>query len=92
MSAVDDTYDETLNSIVRYFESRANQDPYETLSLVNQELDSQNVRYGNDWTGRGVVMDAVITATIAALEIVRTRCLKDIEMSPIKQVEQENEH
>ncbi len=74
MSLIDKKYDETLANIVGYYEDKIVTDPKATLVLVNQELESQNVRYGNDWTGRGVVMDAVIAATISALEIVRSAC------------------
>jgi len=79
MSLIDKKYDETLANIVGYYEDKIVIDPAGTLILVNQELESQNVRYGNDWTGRGVVMDAVIAATIAALEIVRSDCENNLE-------------
>lgn len=54
---------------------RKNIDPAGTLQNVEQELDSQFLRLGNDWTGRGVVMDAVIAETIEAVEIVRSDLL-----------------
>jgi hypothetical protein len=46
---------------------------------VEQELQSQWVRLGNDWRGRGVVMDTITTATIEALEIVRVDCIEEIK-------------
>ncbi len=79
MSLIDKRYDETLSSILRYYEEKIAADPEGTLVLVNQELESQNIRFGNNWTGRGVVMDAVIAATISALEIVRSACENSIE-------------
>lgn len=79
MSWKEKTYQETLDNIVRYYESKVRTDTAGTLILVNQELQSQWVRLGNDWTGRGVVMDTIITATISALEIVRTDCLEKIK-------------
>lgn len=82
MSLIDRKYDETLSNIVGYYEDIVAADPAGTLVLVNQELESQNVRYGNDWTGRGVVMDAVIAATISALEIVRSTCENNMENNP----------
>lgn len=71
---IDKKYDETLANIVGYYEDKVAADPAGTLVFVNQELESQNVRYGNDWTGREVVMDAVIAATLSALEIVSSAC------------------
>ena len=73
------TYEDTLGNIVHYFEDKTAADPAGTLIVVTQELESQWVRLGNDWTGRGVVMDTIITATISALEIVRATCLKNME-------------
>ena len=72
------TYEETLGNIVRYYENKVAEAPESTLILVQQELQSQWVRLGNDWTGRGVVMDTIITATISALEIVRASCLENM--------------
>ena len=79
MSLIDKKYDETLASIVSYYKDKVADDPRGTLVLVNQELESQNVRYGNDWTGREVIMDTVITATISALEFVRSDCENNIK-------------
>jgi hypothetical protein len=79
MSWKEKTYQETLDNIVRYYESKVRTDTTGTLVLVNQELQSQWVRLGNDWTGRGVVMDTIITATISALEIVQADCLEKIK-------------
>jgi hypothetical protein len=81
MSWKEKTYQETLDNIVRYYESKVRTDTTGTLVLVNQELQSQWVRPGNDWTGRwgGVVIDTIITATISALEIVQTDCLEKIK-------------
>lgn len=52
MSWKEKTYQETLDNIVRYYESKVRTDTTGTLVLVNQELQSQWVRPGNDWTGR----------------------------------------
>lgn len=71
--------DEVIDGILRYFERKKDDDPVTTLKEIEQELDSQFFRLGNDWTGRGVVMDTVINATIEALEIVRSNCLERIE-------------
>ena len=79
MSLIDEKYDETLANIVGYYQDKIVTDPAGTLALVNQELESENIRYGNNWTGRGVVMDAVIAATISGLEIVRSACESNLE-------------
>lgn len=79
MSLIEKKYDETLASIVGYYEDKIVTDPAGTLALVTQELESENVRYGNNWTGRGVVMDTVIAATISALEIVRSTCENNLK-------------
>ncbi len=68
-------YEETLNTLVSFWEEKVIADPEGTLILVNQELSSQDVRFGNDWTGRGALMDTVISATISSLEITRASCL-----------------
>lgn len=88
MSWQEKTYEDTLGNIVRYYEGKVTADPAGTLNLVTQELQSQWVRLGNDWTGRGVVMDTIITATISALEIVRASCLKNMETNNLLQGEQ----
>jgi|GEM_PF-774514 len=70
---------EVIDGILSYFEKRKEDDPEMTLKQIDQELDSQFFRLGNDWTGRGIVMDTVINATIEALEIVRSHCLERLE-------------
>ncbi len=76
--------EEIINGILGYFQHRQDSDPAATLQEVEQELDSQFFRLGNDWTGRGVVMDTVITATIEALEIVRSNLLVEMEQNNSK--------
>jgi len=75
----EDKREEVIDGILKYFEGKKNDDPVTALKEIEQELDSQFFRLGNDWTGRGVVMDTVICATIEALEIVRSNCLERIE-------------
>lgn len=71
--------EQVIDGIITYFEKRIENDPSLTLLEIEQELDSQYFRLGNDWTGRGIVMDTVITATIEALEIVRCSFLERFE-------------
>ena len=54
-------------------------DPQGTLQQVEGVLKSLYTRYGNDWTGRGVVGDSTQEAAIAGLEAVRVECLARIE-------------
>lgn len=67
--------DEIIGGICGHFSSQIEKDPEKALSTIEQELDSQEVYMGNDWLGRGIVGDTVISATIEALEIVRSECL-----------------
>ena len=69
---------EIIDSIVSYYRQQVNYDPAGTITLVEQELVSQRIRQGNDWTGRGIVMDTVIDATLSALEIVHQACLEKL--------------
>ena len=79
MSWKETKYEESFEGVVRYYEAKVRADAKATLAVVEQELESQWVRYGNDWTGRGVVMDTVITATIEGLETVRAACMEQLE-------------
>lgn len=54
-------------------------DPLGTLRHVEGMLKSHYVRYGNDWTGRGIVGDSTQEAAIAGLEAVRIECLDRLE-------------
>ncbi len=72
---------EIIDGTIAYFRDKVASDPKGTMTLVEQELQSQLVFLGNDWLGRGIVMDTVITATINALEIVRVDCLEKIKKS-----------
>ncbi|EAT14526.1 hypothetical protein [Desulfuromonas acetoxidans] len=71
-------YQETLEGLSGFFEERLEQDPQGTLQQVEGELKALYIRLDQDWTGRGPVGDTVQTATIAALERVRARCLTRI--------------
>lgn len=68
-----------MAGIEHHYRDKVERDPQATLVEVEQELASQWVRLGNDWTGRGVVMDTVIGATIEGLEIVRAACRAKLE-------------
>lgn len=54
-------------------------DPRGTLRHVEGMLQAHYVRYGNDWTGRGIVGDSTQEAAIAGLEAVRIECLARLE-------------
>ena len=61
------------------YASQIETDPQGTLRHVEDVLKSLYVRYGNDWTGRGIVGDSTQEAAIAGLELVRVECLARIE-------------
>lgn len=72
---------EASEGIWAYYLPKIHENPMAVLSDIEQELHFQCVRYGNNWTGRGVVMDTIIAATIHALEEVRLACIEKIEES-----------
>ena len=72
-------YQETLEGLSSFFDDKIIADPQGTLRQVEGELKNLYIRLDQDWTGRGPVGDTVQTATIAALESVRARCLSQLE-------------
>ena len=64
----------TFNAFVPHIRTN----PRAVLDDVEGQLASLYIRYGNDWTGRGVVGDTLQDATIAALEAVRAECLEQL--------------
>ncbi len=75
MNYLEQREDEIMVNIRGYFSERLAVDPRGILHQVEGELQSLYIRYGNDWTGRGIVGDTTQEATIAALEGVRAECL-----------------
>nr|WP_320115758.1 hypothetical protein [uncultured Desulfuromonas sp.] len=75
MTWQNEKYQETLEGLSGFFEDRLEKDPQGTLQQIEGELKALYIRLDQDWTGRGPVGDTVQTATIAALERVRARCL-----------------
>ncbi len=75
MSWQDDKYREIHDRVQEYFSALMANDPQATLQLLEQELQDIYLRYGNNWTGRGIVGDTVMTATIDAMEAARAECL-----------------
>lgn len=71
--------EEVIGGIKKYYCEKIAKEPQKALMLIDQELHSEFVRLGNDWTGRGVVMDTIINATIEGLEIVRSYCLEELQ-------------
>jgi len=70
--------DEIVNGIQDFFAVQIKENPRATKRQVEAELESLYVRFGNDWTGRGIVGDTTQMATIAGLEAVRAECLAQI--------------
>lgn len=67
--------EEIIGGICTHFSSQIQTDPEGALCTIEQELESQQICLGNDWLGRGIVGDTVMSATIEGLEIVRSDCL-----------------
>jgi len=67
--------EEIIGGICDHYSPQILRDPEKALSAIEQEINSQEIYQGNNWTGRGVVGDTVINATIAGLEIARSDCL-----------------
>jgi hypothetical protein len=76
MTWIEEKYRTVHENIRDYFHGMALTDPALTLQQVEDDLDCHYFRYGNNWTGRGIVGDTIITATIEALENVRADCLE----------------
>jgi hypothetical protein len=70
--------DEIVAGIQAFFAAQIRENPDATMKKVEGELESLYVRFGNDWTGRGVVGDTTQMATIAGLEAVRAECLAQL--------------
>ena len=76
MNFLEQKQDEIVTNLAGYFRDRLKTDsPHDLLEQVEKELQAMYVRYGNDWTGRGVVGDSALEANIAALEAARVECL-----------------
>ena len=71
--------EEIAAGIWRYYQGKIETDPKSAIVLIEQELNDQHVRLGNDWTGRGVVVNTLIAAPISALEAVRVDCLEKMD-------------
>lgn len=71
-------YEDTLEGVAGYFEDRLKEDPKGVLQEIEGELKSLYIRLDQDWTGRGIVADTVLAATVAALERVRAKCLESL--------------
>lgn len=70
--------DEIVTGIKAFFAAQVRENPAATKRQVEGELESLYVRFGNDWTGRGIVGDTTQMATIAGLEAVRAECLAQL--------------
>lgn len=78
MKFLEQKKDEIVFNLYGYFQEQLHENPRATLEQIDRELQSLYVRYGNDWTGRGVVGDTTQEAMIAGLEAVRAECLERI--------------
>ena len=79
MNFVEEVIKDIVPNTFCSFAEQIEVDPQGTLQNVEGVLKSLYVRYGNDWTGRGIVGDSTQEAAIAGLEAVRVECLTRIE-------------
>nr|WP_320050028.1 hypothetical protein [uncultured Desulfuromonas sp.] len=79
MEFLQNKQDEIVEGLVHFFNAHIAEKPHEKLRQVESELKTLYIRFDNDWTGRGVVGDATLTATISGLEGVRAECLRRLE-------------
>ncbi|MDY0186004.1 MAG: hypothetical protein RBR43_09015 [Desulfuromonadaceae bacterium] len=70
--------DEIIMGVHAFFAEQVKSNPAATKQKVERELESLYVRFGNDWTGRGIVGDTTQMATISALEAVRAECMDQL--------------
>ena len=75
MSWQEEKQEEIKGNILSYFQTQISEDPDATLRQVELELQDLYIREGNNLSGRGIVGDTIIQATIEALEIVKAACL-----------------
>lgn len=79
MTWIEEKYHNIHENIRNYFHVLALRDPASTLKQIEDELECHYFRYGNNWTGRGIVGDTILTATIDALEHARAICLERLK-------------
>jgi hypothetical protein len=79
MNFVEEVIKDIVPNTFCSFAEQMEVDPQGTLQHVEGVLKSLYVRYGNDWTGRGIVGDSTQEAAIAGLEAVRVECITKIE-------------
>lgn len=67
---IKENYDETFTSVYAALSEMVRQDPDRAQQTIRGILKGLYVRQGNDWTGRGVIGDAGLDASIAAYECI----------------------
>lgn len=75
MQFLEQKREDIVENLYGFFLDQLVDNPQGTLDQIERELEALYIRYGNDWTGRGVVGDTTQEATIAGLEAVRAECL-----------------
>ena len=81
MNYIEEVTKDIIPNTFSSFAEQLETDPQGTLQQVEGVLKSLYVRYGNDWTGRGIVGDSTQEAAIAGLEAVRVECITRIKNS-----------
>ncbi len=68
-------HEQTVEDLLDFFKDHINNNPRKLLGEINGELEHLYIREGNDQEGRGIVGEATLGATIAAMEVVRAECV-----------------
>ncbi len=67
---IDNRYDEEFESVYNALDKMVLQDRDRAEPHIRGILKNMYIRQGNDWTGRGVIGDAGLSASIAAYECI----------------------
>jgi hypothetical protein len=67
-SFIDNRYEEEFESVYTSLEKMVQQDRARAEPYIRGILKNMYIRQGNDWTGRGAIGDAGLSASIAAYE------------------------
>lgn len=72
-------HEQTVENLLTHFADQIKNDPKKLLNEINGELDHLYIREGNDQEGRGLIGEATIGSTIAAMEVIRAECVDEIK-------------
>jgi hypothetical protein len=85
-SFIDNRYNEEFESVYNSLDKMVQEDRDRAEPYIRGILKNMYIRQGNDWTGRGAIGDAGLSASIAAYECILA------ELNHRKKVTKETEH